>query len=305
MKKLGIAIMGIVFLLAPLVAQSVTVTYPNGGESLVPGSAGRITWTASRASQNVKLILLREDNSIYGVIVRDLAPDSSPYSWTVGDTRVGRAPEGRYKIRVSTMNGGSKDVSDAAFAIAAGSSPEPEPAAESSKADFAKIGQQLQRYAKDLRDVGKSMQVHARTTMPEGLNKDQEAILAAQRHDLEATAAAALELAIQIENRESNAQGRTLTRADMDSLGVAAHALTVRINQRLPGASTPKKLNSGKLNDIIKEVESMQETNRNKRQMASTAFENFDQNANHLFNLLSSVMKGMNEMSMGIGRNIL
>ena len=178
-------------------------------------------------------------------------------------------------------------------------------AAESSQADFAKIGQQLQRYARDLRDVEKSMQVHARTTMPEGLNKDQEAILAAQRRDLEATAAAALELAIQIENRESKARGRTLTRADMDSLGVAAHALTERINQRLPGASTPKKLTRGELKDTSKELESMQETVRNQRQMASTAFQNFDQKANQLYNLLSSVAKAMNEMRMGTVRNML
>ena len=55
----------------------------------------------------------------------------------------------------------------------------------------------------------------------------------------------------------------------------------------------------------IKEVESMQETVRNKRQMASTAFQNFDQKANQLYNLLSSVMKAMNEMRMGTVRNML
>ena len=52
-------------------------------------------------------------------------------------------------------------------------------------------------------------------------------------------------------------------------------------------------------------LESMQETVRNKRQMASTAFQNFDQKANQLYNLLSSVMKAMNEMRMGTVRNML
>ena len=60
-----------------------------------------------------------------------------------------------------------------------------------------------------------------------------------------------------------------------------------------------------KLNKAIREVESMQETVRNKRQMSSTAFQNFDQKANQLYNLLSSVMKAMNEMRMGTVRNML
>ena len=40
-------------------------------------------------------------------------------------------------------------------------------------------------------------------------------------------------------------------------------------------------------------------------QMASTAFQNFDQKANQLYNLLSSVMKAMNEMRINTMRNIL
>jgi len=66
-----------------------------------------------------------------------------------------------------------------------------------------------------------------------------------------------------------------------------------------------KRLDRAGLNDTIKEVESMQETVRNKRQMASTAFQNFDQKANQLYNLMSSVMKAMNEMRMGTVRNML
>lgn len=44
---------------------------------------------------------------------------------------------------------------------------------------------------------------------------------------------------------------------------------------------------------------------RNKRQRAAEQFENFDQKANQLYNLLSSVMKAMAEMRMGIARNML
>ena len=39
--------------------------------------------------------------------------------------------------------------------------------------------------------------------------------------------------------------------------------------------------------------------------MASTGFQNFDQKANQMYNLLSSVMKAMNEMRMGTARNML
>jgi methyl-accepting chemotaxis protein len=59
------------------------------------------------------------------------------------------------------------------------------------------------------------------------------------------------------------------------------------------------------LNDEIKNLESMQETVRNKRQMASTAFQNFDQKANQLYNLMSSVLKSLNEMRGGTVRNML
>ena len=125
MKKTIFAITGIMFLLAPLAAGTLRVTHPNGGEPLVRGAASQISWTATGITDNIKLILLNEDNSIYGVIVRELAPGSSPYPWTVGDTEIGRAPLGNYKVRISTMDGGIKDVSDATFTIGDGSSPEP------------------------------------------------------------------------------------------------------------------------------------------------------------------------------------
>lgn len=70
-------------------------------------------------------------------------------------------------------------------------------------------------------------------------------------------------------------------------------------------SSATKNLDRAGLNDTIKDVESMQETIRNKRQMASTAFQNFDQKANQLYNLMSSVLKVMNEMRSGTTRNML
>ena len=70
-------------------------------------------------------------------------------------------------------------------------------------------------------------------------------------------------------------------------------------------SSKVQRLDRAGLNDTIKDVESMQETVRNKRQMASTAFQNFDQKANQLYNLMSSVLKSLNEMRGGTVRNML
>lgn len=44
---------------------------------------------------------------------------------------------------------------------------------------------------------------------------------------------------------------------------------------------------------------------KSSRKEFETIFENFDQKANQLYNLLSSVMKAMNEMRMGTSRNLL
>jgi hypothetical protein len=60
--------------------------------------------------------------------------------------------------------------------------------------------------------------------------------------------------------------------------------------------------------DLKAEVESMSaigEMVRNDRDMASTAFQNFDQKSNQLHNLLSTVMKAMKEMRMATVRNML
>jgi hypothetical protein len=51
--------------------------------------------------------------------------------------------------------------------------------------------------------------------------------------------------------------------------------------------TTPGRLSVTGLSDTIREVESEQESVRNHRQMAETAFQNFDQKANRLYNLLN------------------
>jgi len=70
-------------------------------------------------------------------------------------------------------------------------------------------------------------------------------------------------------------------------------------------AAHAPQMEPGHLSDAIRDAESQQEQVRNERQMVDTAFQNFDQKANQLYNLLSSVMKTMNEMRMGSARNML
>ena len=47
------------------------------------------------------------------------------------------------------------------------------------------------------------------------------------------------------------------------------------------------------------------ETIRDGRQETMTAFENFDQKSNQLFNTLASVLKATKEMQAGVNRNFL
>lgn len=69
--------------------------------------------------------------------------------------------------------------------------------------------------------------------------------------------------------------------------------------------SRSKPLQREELNLEIKRLESAQETIRNERQVASTSFQNFDQKSNQLFNMMSTVLKIMNDMRSSTVRNML
>ncbi|MBI5064853.1 hypothetical protein HZA97_01330 [Candidatus Woesearchaeota archaeon] len=57
-----------------------------------------------------------------------------------------------------------------------------------------------------------------------------------------------------------------------------------------------KEVSKEELNKIIKDVEAQQETLRDRRQMALTSFQNFDQKMNQLYNVLVDVLKTMDEI---------
>lgn len=104
-------------------AQAVTVTSPNGGETLVLGESWPIAWTAANVPVNVRIQLIRPGGGLVGLIATNRAPAASPFAWTVGQTASGAAPEGSYKVRVSALDGSVMDESDAPFTIRAGSVP--------------------------------------------------------------------------------------------------------------------------------------------------------------------------------------
>lgn len=108
-----------------LFGATLRVTSPNGGETVRMGSIQRITWEATDISQQFRIVLMNTGGSRFGKIVENLASDRRSYDWSVPETLAGNAPEGRYQIRVVTMDGGIHDDSDADFSIAVATEPPP------------------------------------------------------------------------------------------------------------------------------------------------------------------------------------
>jgi len=70
-------------------------------------------------------------------------------------------------------------------------------------------------------------------------------------------------------------------------------------------SANQSEISSSSIIAEIAEIETTMEDIRNRRQELATAFENFDQKANQLFNILSAVLKSIKEMKSGVSRNLL
>jgi len=123
MKKIASIILIVMSISCLAWAQKITVTSPNGGEILVLGKQWPITWTAVNVAEKVKIQLVNPGGALVGVIDNNLASDSSPYPWTIGQTKSGMAGAGDYKIRVVTLDGSKHDASDTQFKIAEATPP--------------------------------------------------------------------------------------------------------------------------------------------------------------------------------------
>ena len=75
--------------------------------------------------------------------------------------------------------------------------------------------------------------------------------------------------------------------------------------QLTPSSPRPAAPSPADLSDQIKEIEQMMEEVRNTRQLENTAFQNFDQKANQLYQILSTLLKNIKEMQSAIVRNML
>ena len=96
---------------APPVDQ-VTVTYPNGGETLTAGSVATITWTWSGSFTTVNIDYSTNGGSTWTTIVSG-TPNDGSHAWTVPSTAT---TQGR--VRVS--GGTATDMSNANFTISTG-----------------------------------------------------------------------------------------------------------------------------------------------------------------------------------------
>jgi hypothetical protein len=109
-----------------LPAQNLTITAPNGGETLTLGQTVQITWTANNVSQKVKLQLIRGGGALVGLIAGNLNAAPGTFTWTLGQYEGGTAgADTNYKIRIRTADNALEDASNSTFTLAAASTPPP------------------------------------------------------------------------------------------------------------------------------------------------------------------------------------
>lgn len=98
---------------------SLQVTSPNGGESWVIGSQKAITWSKNGNFTKFNIFILKDGQKL-GFIKKNISPNATSYTWTVGDYNKGKlSVAGGYKIRIRgvTSSGTVRDTSDSAFSI--------------------------------------------------------------------------------------------------------------------------------------------------------------------------------------------
>jgi hypothetical protein len=90
-----------------------TISNPNGGESLIKGQDYNITWTSVNISGNVKIALYKGNTKVL-LIWEDIEPFTSNLLFTPPSTLLDGSD---YRIFISTMDGTVSDFSDGYFSI--------------------------------------------------------------------------------------------------------------------------------------------------------------------------------------------
>lgn len=105
------------FTISQPVSVSLTVTSPNGGESLQQGAVRNITWDSSGVSGTLKITLWK-DGVFVGVVADGLDAASGTYAWTVGNYTGGTAAAGTgYTVKIKEKGTTVADVGDGSFSI--------------------------------------------------------------------------------------------------------------------------------------------------------------------------------------------
>jgi hypothetical protein len=92
---------------------TITVTSPNGGETLITGSTSSITWNSTGNISSVMIDLSTDNGSTWSTIIPSTANDGE-YSWIVPDT-----PSTQCLVRIrDALDGNPSDTGDAVFSIA-------------------------------------------------------------------------------------------------------------------------------------------------------------------------------------------
>jgi len=120
MKKIFNLVSIVLVLVAPLAAQTVTVTSPNGNESWVLGTPHNITWNCTNAGSATVNITLRNSGGKVGDIKTGFALSSGSWPWlSVGKLENGTvvAPGTDYTVRINIVGLNTRDDSDSAFSI--------------------------------------------------------------------------------------------------------------------------------------------------------------------------------------------
>jgi RHS repeat-associated protein len=101
-----------VFTISPATTASITVTSPNGGETLNALSLVPITWGSTAGITGVKIEYSTDNGSNWNTITGSTPAESGSYTWTVPDT-----PSVNCLVRISDNGSAASDSSDQVFTL--------------------------------------------------------------------------------------------------------------------------------------------------------------------------------------------
>lgn len=316
----------------------IKVSCPNGGETWEKGKIYTIRWESRGINELVKIMLKWGTGSEGWYTLAASIPNKGSYAYKVPDTGVGQSGS-QFKIYVMTLDESVKDASDRYFTIGQAGVSAPltvapvrftkisrlekldspsrmkirqlEVMAEKKTLESERIIQGWKTLTKELNSKKIFLEESA---VKESFDKPiQAAKSQAQRYQkaVAFTANAQRDMNGELQKaRKYLKQVKVLRAANRPLPPLKVKNFASLVNRIKAGQTDiqwdpgDKPVSSDELSDYIKQLETQMEEVRNKRSEFQTLFENFDQKANQLFNILSTIMKSMKEMQQAIMRNL-